>query len=105
MTTETLALVTAGLREAVGHDCGLNKVVKFDFGGDGVVVINATTIPNKVDNEDAVAHCTISQSLDDFIALSEGRLNTMTAMMSGRLRIAGDMSLALRIDAALSRPR
>jgi 20S proteasome alpha/beta subunit len=56
---EALRLVTEGLRAAVGVDCGLGKTVKFDFGGVGVVVIDARVRPNIVDNVDRPADCTL----------------------------------------------
>lgn len=102
MEMDALALVTAGLRGAVGTDCGLCAVVKFVFPGVGVVVIDATTVPNRVDNEDRPAACTLTQSLEDFVAMHEGRLSATRAMMTGRLRIAGSMALALRLDTALA---
>ena len=102
MTSDALAQVTAGLREAVGEDCGLGAVVKFDFGPDGVVVIDAVSVPNIVDNDDRPAQCTLKQSIADFAAMSEGTLNSTQAVMTGRLRIEGDMGLAMRLDGALS---
>lgn len=57
MTTEAEALaeITAGLAKAVGSDCGLGKKVKFDFGSAGVVMIDATSVPNVVCNADEAA--------------------------------------------------
>jgi putative sterol carrier protein len=105
MDTETdgLSLVTAGLKEAVGEDCGLGKVVKFDFGADGVVVIDATQVPNIVDNVDRSADCTLKQTIDDFAAMSDGTLNSTQALMTGRLKIDGDMGVAMRLDSVLSK--
>lgn len=105
MAAEALRLVTEGLRDAVGTDCGLGKVVKFDFGEDGVVVIDAARVPNLVDNVDRPADCTLVQSIADFVLMSEGRLNAVTAMVTGRLKIAGDMALAMRLDSALAPKR
>jgi len=31
----SLELVTAGLKEKIGEDCGLGSILKFDFGDDG----------------------------------------------------------------------
>lgn len=102
--SEALHLVTEGLRTAVGGDCGLGKVIKFDFGEEGVVVIDATVSPNVVHNEAATADCTLKQSIEDFAAMTEGQLDATTAYMSGRLKIEGDMSLAMRLDEVLKRP-
>ena len=42
---------TDQLRAKVGEDCGLGAVLKFDCGADGVVVIDATKVPNGVSND------------------------------------------------------
>jgi len=101
---EALRLVTEGLRDAVGADCGLGKKVKFDFGQDGVVVIDASVTPNVVDNVDRPTDCTLKQSIEDFALMSEGKLDSTLAFMSGRLKIEGDMGLAMRIDQAMKTP-
>lgn len=103
LDAEVLDLVTAGLKEAVGTDCGLGKVVKFDFGPIGVVVIDATQAPNVVDNADRPADCTLKQTIEDFAAMNDGSLNATVAVITGRLKIEGDMSIAMRLDSALSR--
>lgn len=100
---EALRMVTEGLAAAVGEDCGLGKVVKFDFGQDGVVVIDATVKPNRVHNNASVADCTLTQTIEDFAAMTDGSLAATSAFMSGRLKIEGDMSLAMRLDEALKR--
>ena len=100
-SAEGLRLVTEGMLAAVGEDCGLGAVVKFDFGADGVVVIDATVIPNEVTNIDKPAACTLQQSMEDFELMNDGKLDSTQAFMSGRLKVLGDMGLALRIDGAL----
>ena len=38
----SLELVTAGLKEKIGEDCGLGATLKFDFGDDGMLMLDAT---------------------------------------------------------------
>lgn len=45
---------------------------------------------------------TISMSGEDFIELATGRLGGTQAFMTGRLRVRGDMSLALRLQSLIS---
>jgi putative sterol carrier protein len=40
---------------------------------------------------------TVAMSDDDFVSLMRGELNGMTAFMSGRLKVTGDMMLAQRL--------
>lgn len=93
----TLAEVTQRLRERVGEDSGLEATFKFDFGGDGLVHIDAATVPHVVTNEDRDADCTISIALDDYLEIARGELNPTTAFMMGKLRIDGSMSIAMKL--------
>jgi putative sterol carrier protein len=97
----SLAETTERLRARVGEDCGIPKVIKFDFGGDGVIRIDGASKPNTVDNTDGPADCTISVSLSDFQDMGTGKLNPQMAFMMGKLKIAGDMSIALQLGKIL----
>lgn len=44
------------------------------------------------------AKCTITMSDVDFISLVEGKLNSQMAFMTGKLKIQGDMGLALKLQ-------
>jgi putative sterol carrier protein len=89
--------VTQLIRRKVGMDSRLGAVLKFDLGDDGVVVIDATVVPNVVDNEDRDAQCTLITTSDDLDAILRGKLEAMAAFGQGRLRLAGDMSLAMKL--------
>jgi putative sterol carrier protein len=97
-----LAQVTEHIRGAVGDNSGLGKTVKLDLGGDKIF-IDGASVPNTVTNEDKPADSTISMSWDDFLALSEGKLDPMMAFMQGKLKIAGDMMIAQKLAPLLKR--
>ena len=99
----TLELVTIGLRENVGKDCGLGASVKWDFGDGTYLLLDAGQVPNVVSNEDAEADCTLKISLDDFIAMTQGELDGTSAFMSGKLKIEGDMGIAMKLQGVLKR--
>lgn len=44
----------------------------------------------------------VTMTAQDFVALATGKLNAMTAFMGGRLKIKGDMGLALKMQTLLS---
>ncbi|HZD25910.1 MAG TPA: SCP2 sterol-binding domain-containing protein [Alphaproteobacteria bacterium] len=96
-----LQQITEGLRERVGEDSGLGARVKFDFSDDGVVLVDATQVPNAVSNEDGEADCTLKLSLADFAALVNGELDAATAFMMGKLKVEGDMGIAMRLQGVL----
>jgi putative sterol carrier protein len=89
--------VTELVRRKVGMDSGLGSVLKLDLGSDGVIVIDATVVPNVVDNEDRDAQCTLSTTCADLDAIMRGTLEAMAAFGEGRLRLHGDMGLAMKL--------
>jgi putative sterol carrier protein len=98
-----LAQVTEHIRSAVGDNSGLGKTVKLDLGDQGKIFIDGASVPNTVTNEDKPADSTVSMSWDDFMAVSEGRLDPMMAFMQGKLKIAGDMMIAQKLAPMLKR--
>ncbi|NNU81400.1 sterol carrier family protein [Halovulum dunhuangense] len=51
--------------------------------------------------DDSDADVTLIADADTFRQISEGALNPTTAFMSGRMRIEGDMGLAMRLGSVL----
>lgn len=94
--------VIAALRQKVGADCGLGAVVKFDLGDAGIVYLDAETVPNVVDGEEREAACTLTVTLADLQAIAAGELDGGTAFMMGKLKIDGDMGLAMKLQGLLS---
>ena len=76
------------------ESAGFEQSVKFDTGADGVIVIDGSTISTT----DAPADCTIKLSLDDLEALISGELSPTTAFMTGKIKIEGDMSVAMALS-------
>ncbi len=97
----SLDIVTAGLKEKIGEDCGLGATLKFDFGDDGTLFLDATQVPNTISNEDADAQCTMVISIENFMEMAEGNLDGMGAFMSGKLKVQGDMSIAMKLGPIL----
>ena len=89
---------TETLRQRVGDNCGLGAVLKFDCGSDGVVVIDGRSLPNQVDNADRETDCTVAISLENLNALLTGQLNPVTGFMSGKFKVSGDMSVAMKLQ-------
>jgi putative sterol carrier protein len=97
----TLQEITTQLRGAVGEDSGLGKSLKFDFNGAGVIHIDG----GAVTNDDLPADCTIQVSQADFEDLARGRLDPAMAMMRGKLKVRGDMTVAMKLQPILARAR
>ena len=97
----SLESVVDGLKQKIGEDCGLAATIKFDFGDQGKVVLDATQVPNLVSTTDTDTDCTMIISLENFLAMAEGSLDGASAFMSGRLKIQGDMGIAMKLGAIL----
>lgn len=67
---------------------------KFSFPG-GIIVVNAD---GTVSNENLDADCTIAASEETFSELMAGNLNPMMAVMTGKVKISGDMSVAMKLQ-------
>lgn len=52
----------------------------------------------KVSNDDSEADCTIKVDNDDLRDLINGDLNPMSAFMFGKLKISGDMTVAMKLQ-------
>ena len=80
---------------------GLNAVYQFDLSGDGGgkwnVIINNEKCEVK-EGAHASPSITISMTAQDYLDMLSGKLNGQMAFMTGKLRIAGDMGLALRMQ-------
>jgi putative sterol carrier protein len=92
MTTR-LEELTDRMKTAVGSDSGLGRTLKFNLKGEGFVFINGGTVTN----DDAPADLTLTITMDDLIALGEGKLDPMTAVMTGKLGLS-DMGVAMGLQ-------
>jgi len=69
---------------------------------DQPVIIDGTGEVNEVRGDDEVADCTIAMSMDSFIKTVKGELNPMMAVMTGKIKVKGDMALAMKLKDLLS---
>ncbi len=67
--------------------------LKFDCGSDGVIILADGTA--STDNRDT--DCTISLTQENLVKLLTGKLNPMTGVMMGKLKISGDMATAMKL--------
>lgn len=96
-----LETATSRIKEKLGHAAAVNARVKFDFGDEGCIFIDATQNPPLVSHEDAEADTTLSCSLDTFEGLLEGTQDPNLAFMMGKLKIKGSMGIAMKLNAIL----
>jgi len=80
---------------------GLNAIFQFDLSGDGGgkwhVLVNNDQC-QVAEGSHPSPNITISMTAKDYLDMIAGKLNGQMAFMTGKLRIAGDMGLALRLQ-------
>src|SRR5215467_700217 len=69
--------LTQRMKRAVGADSGLGKTLKFNLKGEGFIYIDG----GSVTNEDKPAGLTLTLTIEDLKAISQGKLAPMTAIM------------------------
>ncbi len=79
------------------------KRVKLDFGDKGVIMLDGAG--ESVSEDDGDADTTIKIGWDDWQAMADGQLDGMTAFMTGKLKVEGDMSNAMQLQGVLSKLR
>ena len=91
---------TEAVKAKVGTDSGLGATVKFAL-DEGVIYLDGKTIPNVVSNEDKDAECTIRVTLENFSKMLAGDLDATLAFMTGRLKVEGNMGIAMKLSSVL----
>ncbi len=86
--------------EAAGNAAPIGATIKFMLDGEAIF-IDGTGDANVVTGEDKDADCTISMSMEDLVKLRNGELNPMMAVMGGKIKIKGDMGLAMKLQTLL----
>ena len=80
---------------------GINAVYQFNITGDtgGEWYVDLTTdAPAVSDGSHDNANCTVTMSDEDFLAIIDGSLNAQMAFLQGKIKIAGDMGLAMKLQ-------
>ena len=96
----TLQEITAKMKEGAAKKSSFGNTVKFTT-DQGVVHIDGNANPPNVSNDDKAADCTLKMTFADFSDLIGGKLDGMTAFMTGKLKIEGDMGVAMKLQSIL----
>jgi len=106
MSSAAVQQIITQMGSAIGENSGLGGTLKFDFGDAGSVLVDGKSSPNSVsDGDGKTADCTISVTLDTFEKMVKGELDGTSAFMQGKLKVAGDMGLAMKLGPVLQKAR
>ena len=97
----TLQEITAKMKEGASKKSAFGNTVKFST-DQGVVYIDGNSTPPVVSNDDKDADCTLKMDFSDFSDLIDRKLDGMTAFMTGKLKIEGDMGVAMKLQSILN---
>lgn len=92
--------ILAGINEKAANIGPIGKTLKMQL-DDKIVYVDGTGDSNVVSQDDKEADCVISTTMDTFTSLASGDLNPMMAVMSGKVKIKGDMSVAMKLQSLL----
>lgn len=90
--TQIAEIIQKGLSTSTFTDS-----LKFDCGDDGVLVL----ANKQVSTTDADTACTLKMSTANLEKLIKGKLNPMTAVMMGKIKVSGDPSVAMKLGQLL----
>lgn len=96
----TLQELTAKMSEGASKKTAFGNTVKFAT-DQGNIYIDGMQSPVTVTNDDKAADCTIKMAFSDLVDLTGGKLDGMSAFMTGKLKIEGDMSVAMKLQTIL----
>jgi len=97
----SLESATTAIRAKAALAPKLGYRVTFDLGPDGLIYWDGTAVPAAIGNDAGESDTTLTLSLDDLQKLIEGNLNPTLAYMTGKLKVAGSMGVALKISQLL----
>ena len=95
--SDIVAAAVKALSEKLG-DGVLDGSAKFEIEGEGALIIDADGV--RASDEDA--DVTLTADADLFQDILSGDVNPTSAFMSGKLKVDGDMGMAMKLGSILS---
>ena len=77
---------------------GIDNSVRFVIENEGTFIIDG----QGARISDDVAECTVTASAETFRGLRDGSINPATALMTGKVKIEGNMAAAMHLGTVLS---
>ncbi len=105
-TAEEIAGLFTGMVERFSPEkaSGVNATIQFDLSGDNGGLYWFKIADGKAESGQGAVenpNMTLKAAADDWHAVSTGAMNAMQAFMSGKVKITGDMGLAMKLQSLL----
>ena len=106
MTFTTVQEILEGLtNQGAAKAQGINGVMLFELSGEGGGQWTLTLAEEGLkleEGETVTPNVTFSMDAQDFVAIANSQLNPVSAFMQGKVKVSGDMSLAMRLQSLLA---
>ena len=89
--------LTDRVRDIVADKQALGFNVMFDLGETGVIHVTGDSMPMQISNDKQTADAVFFVAPEDLGSMMSGELQPMVAYMSGKLRVEGDLSRAMKV--------
>jgi putative sterol carrier protein len=88
--------------KAAGLDAEIQVTLTGEGGGDWIMKIADGKITG-AEGKASAPRLTVTTSLADIVAITEGKLDAMAAFMQGKVKLDGDVGLAMRMVSLFQR--
>jgi len=92
--------ILAGINTQAASAAPIGSSIKFQL-DDHIIYVDGTGDTNVISTDDKDADCVIISTMETFKGLQSGDLNPMMAVMSGKVKIKGDMGVAMKLQSLL----
>lgn len=96
--SETMQLIEKEINRNPEPISGLDTVYQFEIDGEVFQLQLKDNNAEVLQDASSAAQCKLTMSNDNFHKFLAGKLNGMTAYMTGKLKIQGDMTKALKLE-------
>ena len=90
--------ITDKVKELAEKKSGaIGAKIKFKF-DEGAIHLDDSVSPTVVSNNNDPSDCTVKVSMENFQKLMSGDMNPTAAFMLGKIKVEGDMSVAMKLS-------